>query len=152
MSLDPHLVLAPMQLADLEEVLFCETEAAKFPWGRQHFIDALNAGYRCVVLRSADVLLGQAVLLGVLDEMHLLIITINPAWQGMGLGRQMLEQLIRDAAESGARQMFLEVRPSNAPALALYGKLGFEQIGRRKDYYPAYEGLREDALVMRLEL
>jgi ribosomal-protein-alanine N-acetyltransferase len=151
MSLDPHLELAPMQLEDVEDVLFCETEAAKFPWGRQHFIDALNSGYRCLVLRSGGVLLGQAVLMGVLDEMHLLIITISPAWQGMGLGRQLLAELIRDAAAGGARQMFLEVRPSNAPALTLYRKLGFAEIGRRKDYYPAYEG-REDALVMRLEL
>jgi len=55
------------------------------------------------------------------------------------------------ARAAGGRQMFLEVRPSNAPALALYEKAGFATIGRRKGYYPAANG-REDALVMRLPL
>ena len=67
------------------------------------------------------------------------------------LGRRLLDHLASTAREAGATQLFLEVRPSNAAALALYARAGFETIGRRKGYYPAAGG-REDALVMRLPL
>lgn len=141
-----------MQQADLLEVADCEVEANERPWSLQNFADALNAGYSGWVLRSGGVLLGQAVLMRILDEAHLLIISVRPAWQGMGLGRQILQSLIERAREQGLGQMFLEVRSSNARALALYRQAGFVEIGRRKDYYPAAAGAREDALVMRLDL
>lgn len=152
MSPDPHLSFLPMQQADLLEVADCEVEACEHPWSLQNFVDALNAGYSGWVLRSGGVLLGQAVLMRILDEAHLLIISVRPAWQGMGLGRQILQSLIERAREQGLGQMFLEVRSSNARALALYRQAGFVEIGRRKDYYPAAAGAREDALVMRLDL
>ncbi|MDO6385481.1 MULTISPECIES: ribosomal protein S18-alanine N-acetyltransferase [Uliginosibacterium] len=149
---DPHLQFLPMQEADLVEVADCEVEATEHPWSLQNFRDALHAGNSCWVMRSGGVLLAQGVMMRVLDEAHLLIISVSPAWQGMGLGRQLLDHLCLCAAEQGAREMFLEVRPSNLHALALYGKRGFAEIGRRKAYYPAQNGQREDALVMRLEL
>lgn len=152
MSADPNLVFAPMQSADLFEVAECELEAAEHPWTLQNFSDGLQAGYSAWVLRSGGVLLGQAVQLLVLDEAHLLIISVRPAWQGMGLGSQLLEHMLERSREQGAREMFLEVRPSNDQALALYRKRGFAEIGRRKGYYPAADGAREDALVMRLVL
>ena len=63
----------------------------------------------------------------------------------------MLEWMAQQAREHGARSMFLEVRPSNLPALRLYERYGFRNIGCRRGYYPAHEG-REDAIVMRIAL
>ena len=68
-----------------------------------------------------------------------------------GLGRELLRALVRLAGDRGAQRVFLEVRPSNTPALALYHSEGFNEIGRRPRYYPAAQG-REDALVMAIEL
>jgi ribosomal-protein-alanine N-acetyltransferase len=64
----------------------------------------------------------------------------------------LLRQLFDEARRAGASQMFLEVRPTNTAAQALYGRHGFKAIGRRKGYYPASDGGREDAIVMRRHL
>ena len=87
----------------------------------------------------------------VLDEAHSGKISVCRSRQGFGLGRQLLQHLGEVARKAGGSQILLEVRPSNESALALYRKVGFEMIGRRKGYYPACNG-REDALVMRLPL
>ena len=91
--------------------------------------------------------MGYGVMLLVGDEAHLLTISVHPAHQGRGLGALLLTHLGAVAQRFGALQMFLEVRPSNAAALALYQRFGFDTVGRRKAYYPAENG-REDALVL----
>src|SRR5574339_397573 len=70
---------------------------------------------------------------------------------GVGVGRQMLMLLIERASQAGMQDVFLEVRPSNLHAIALYQSVGFAEVGRRRDYYQAAEG-REDALVLKLSL
>ncbi|RMD78948.1 MAG: GNAT family N-acetyltransferase, partial [Gammaproteobacteria bacterium] len=75
----------------------------------------------------------------------------DPERRRRGHGGYLLRRLIQIAGRLGARTLFLEVRPSNAAALALYRRLGFEEVGRRRGYYPAMEG-REDALVLALAL
>jgi ribosomal-protein-alanine N-acetyltransferase len=87
----------------------------------------------------------------VLDEVHLLNISILSGRQGCGRGGRFLQHLVESGRDKGGARMFLEVRPSNLPALGLYRRSGFIEIGRRKDYYPAHEG-REDAIVMAREL
>ena len=81
------------------------------------------------------------------DEAHLLNIAIDESLQRRGLGSQLLAQVIERARLAGGLSILLEVRPSNAKALALYRQFGFAEIGRRKGYYPAHLG-REDALVL----
>lgn len=95
--------------------------------------------------------MGYAVQMLIIDEAHLLNISIVPDRQKKGQGHLLLAHLKQQALIQGANCMFLEVRPSNTHALAFYRRRGFEQIGLRKGYYPAAQG-REDAVVMRCAL
>jgi ribosomal-protein-alanine N-acetyltransferase len=150
-ELDRAPGFAPMQEADLEWVAEQDRLLYPFPWAAVNFADSMSAGYGCWTMFEGTERAGYAVLMMVLDEVHILNISVVVERQGRGLGRRLLNHLAAVAKEAGARQMFLEVRPSNTPALALYQKAGFETIGRRKGYYPAADG-REDALVMRWPL
>ncbi|MDR1425107.1 MAG: ribosomal protein S18-alanine N-acetyltransferase [Azoarcus sp.] len=147
----PPLDFVAMGVDDLDWVTAQEGELHRFPWTRGNFADSLASGHACWLMRENGRLAGYAVTLAVLDEAHLLNISVVREAQGRALGLRLLEHLLEAARQSGARQFFLEVRPSNAAARALYRRAGFVEIGRRKGYYPGPEG-REDAIVMRLEL
>lgn len=144
-------VFAPMRESDLDKVAQVESTLYDFPWTRLNFADSLSAGYCCRVMRIDGVLVAYAVMMCVLDEAHLLNITVAREVQRRGLGRAMLVHLGREALTYGAERMFLEVRPSNVAARAMYDAAAFQPIGRRPRYYPALEG-REDAIVMSAEL
>jgi ribosomal-protein-alanine N-acetyltransferase len=88
----------------------------------------------------------------VIDESHILNLCIHPKWQRNGLGNKMIRRLLKIARQHGAETAFLEVRSSNYGALKLYQGLGFVQVGQRKEYYPCPNQVREDAIVMSLEL
>lgn len=82
------------------------------------------------------------------DESELLTIAVDPKKRGRGLGRALLAAAFADLAMSPVRTMFLEVDETNAPAIALYRRFGFADIGRRKGYYPKPDGSAATALVM----
>jgi ribosomal-protein-alanine N-acetyltransferase len=147
-------VLAPMTPSRLDEVLAVEVAAYAFPWTRNNFADSLAAGYpaRVLVDEATGALLGYFVAMAGVDEMHLLNITVAPPVQGRGHARRLLAELLRLCGEHDARELWLEVRVSNAHARAIYEHLGFVQVGMRKGYYPAGFGRREDAVVMTLDL
>lgn len=140
--------IEPMAEDDLDGVCALENELAAFPWTRGHFADCLNAGYSGWVLKLDQLIAAYAVLMMVVDEGHLLNIGVAPSFQRQGLGGRLLEHLMARTRDSGGHSLMLEVRPSNTPALELYRRFGFGEIGRRKAYYPAHLG-REDALVLR---
>lgn len=140
-----------MREEDLDAVMEVERRAYPFPWTRGIFRDCLQAGYPARVLALDGVLVGYGILSLAADEAHVLNVCVDPACQSRGHGRQLLRTLVRVACDRGARRIFLEVRPSNKPAIALYHSEGFNEIGRRPRYYPAQSG-REDALVMAMEL
>lgn len=142
---------SPMQPEDVDVVLTIEQGAYPFPWTRTHFADSLAAGYSAWCCRVDDALVTYAVMMLVLDEAHLLNVTVAPDWQRRGYGMLTMQHLFAVARTHGASRMFLEVRPSNASGKELYKRLGFETIGRRRGYYPAGEG-REDAVVMAVDL
>jgi ribosomal-protein-alanine N-acetyltransferase len=142
---------APMRPEDIYAVVAIEQSAYPFPWTRANFEDSLAAGYSAWCCRVGGTLLGYAVMMLVLDEAHLLNVTVAPDWQRQGYGLLVMHHLFGVARSHGAKRMFLEVRPSNAQGQGLYKKLGFETIGRRRGYYPAGAG-REDAVVMALDL
>lgn len=145
------LDLMPMNPGDLDEVLAIEISVCPFPWGRGNFADSLGSGYSAWVARIGGEMVGYFVVMPVVDEAHLLSISVAKKFQGKGYGARLLSQVLKLAREYGATTVLLEVRPSNAKALRLYQHFGFREIGRRKDYYPAHQG-REDALVLRREL
>ena len=147
----PTLSFSPMRDEHLDEVADIERTLYDFPWSRLNFADSLSAGYCCRVLRQGDALAAYAVMMCVLDEAHLLNISVVRGLQRHGLGRRMLDHLVHEARGYGAERMFLEVRPSNLAARTMYDHAGFSPIGRRPRYYPALDG-REDAIVMSAEL
>ena len=143
--------LAKMGVNDLDEVLDIERAVYTHPWTRGNFLDSLNAGYHCHTYRLGSELLGYFAVIVAVGEAHLLNLSVAGARQRQGIGSALLREVVRVARERGALHVFLEVRPSNTPAIALYEAFGFKRIGERRGYYPAHEG-REDALVLTLEL
>ncbi|MFP3889263.1 ribosomal protein S18-alanine N-acetyltransferase [uncultured Ralstonia sp.] len=140
-----------MTALDLVEVAAIEHAAFTFPWSRGNFEDSLKSGHLGIVLRDGgNAVAGYLILMPVVDEMHLLNVTVAPVWQRQGLGRWLLRAAVALTLAHGFGSLLLEVRPSNAGAIALYRRVGFAEIGRRKRYYPAENSTREDALVMRI--
>ncbi len=148
-----RLLYEPMQPADLDDVVAIEYSVYPHPWTRTNFSDSLKHGYHAWVLRDPSrTLIGYFLVMGVVDEAHLLNVAVAASWQGRGLGRLLLNQSVACARGLGMESMLLEVRPSNGRALDIYRRYGFTEIGRRKGYYPAPNGTREDAIVMRIAL
>jgi len=145
------LQLVPMREADLAQVVAIERTVYSHPWTRGNFADAVRAGYHCRALRLERELIGYFVLMVAAGEAHLLNLSIAAAHQRRGHGTALLRQAMGIAREGGARSLFLEVRPSNLAAIALYARHGFCRIAVRRGYYPAQNG-REDAFVYSLEL
>jgi [ribosomal protein S18]-alanine N-acetyltransferase len=146
-----QLHLRPMQMADLDAISEIEPQVYSHPWSRGNFSDSLNAGYSCWAYEDNGILFGYAVLMTVLDEAHLLNISIAKSHQGQSLGRNLLEHMMQIARKHGAQNIFLEVRPSNTAAVRLYESIGFNEMAIRRNYYPAIAG-REDAILMGMAL
>ena len=136
-----------MLRGDVSDVHAIEEDSYPFPWSRGIFSDCLRVGYRCHVLTEDDEVRGYAIVSYALDECHLLNLCIHPERRRAGLAGILLEHLLREARLAVTSRMFLEVRPSNQAAMALYRRYGFRVIGRRPGYYPD-EGGREDAMIM----
>jgi len=140
-----------MTANDLDAVAAVERRVYPFPWTRGNFADSLAAGHGAWVALEHGQMIGYAVMMQVLDEAHLLNITVLPELQRKGRGSALLQHLFGLARMRSATRMLLEVRPGNISGQALYRRHGFLEIGRRRDYYPAHQG-REDAVVMACEL
>lgn len=154
MSARPHpapVRLRPMRPDDLDGVLAVERRAYGFPWTRGNFVDSLTAGYLADLLVDAqDGLIGYYVAMPGADELHLLNLTVNPPWQGRGHACTLLDALEHRCREHQAVMLWLEVRAGNSRARHVYARRGFAEVGRRRNYYPAGHGTREDAIVMSL--
>lgn len=145
--------LLPLGDTDLDAVMAIERVAYEFPWTRGNFLDSLRAGYLAQALWTAPQTLGgYFVALAGVDELHLLNLSVAPSEQGRGHARYMLDELRAIAAGRRARQLWLEVRISNARARLLYERYGFRNVGLRRGYYPAHGRQREDAVVMSLQI
>ncbi len=149
--LKPNYQFRPMQMDDLDTVMVIEPMIYSHPWTRGNFSDSLNSGYSAWVLEENQKMIGYALLMMVLDEAHLLNLSIAKDQQKQGLGRYLLEHMLQIAKNYKASNMFLEVRPSNISAIALYENMGFCEMALRRNYYPAHNG-REDAVLMGLAL
>ena len=143
---------APMTEAQLDAVEVLERQAHPHPWQHRHFVDCLESGYQAQLLLAGEVLLGYFVAMKGFEEVHLLNITVSPAHQGQGWARVMLDALALWARGQGAQWLWLEARTGNTRAIHVYKAHGFRTVGQRRQYYPAADGLREDALVMSLKL
>ena len=151
-DLAAQATLRPMRETDLDEIMRIEDAAYPFPWTRGIFRDCMRAGYPMWVQEREGSIAGYGVLSIAADEAHVLNLCTATGNEGLGLGQRMLQALLRIARGSGAQRVYLEVRPSNPRAIALYDRSGFNEIGRRPRYYPTANHGREDAIVMAMEL
>jgi ribosomal-protein-alanine N-acetyltransferase len=156
MSAQPKPHLPPLRFQRIEEaqlpqVVALESSVYVFPWTHGNFRDALCSGYSCVGVWSGHELVGYAITMLALEEMHLLNLAVASRWQGRGVGGAILQHVIDHAAPTSCEVIYLEVRPSNIAGLRLYERFGFRQLGLRHNYYPAVTG-REDALFLGLNI
>ncbi|MBT8142730.1 MAG: ribosomal protein S18-alanine N-acetyltransferase [Gammaproteobacteria bacterium] len=143
--------LRRMQESDLDQVLAIETQSYPVPWTRGIFSDCLKVGYPAWVLLDGETIIGYILISVGANEAHLLNICIAPAQRRKGLARKLLSDMINLLQEKHVDTLFLEVRVSSKPAIALYEAMGFEQIGLRKDYYKTQSG-KEDAVTYKMDL
>lgn len=141
--------LSPLHLP---QVLDIERAAYPHPWSETNFRDALVSGYEAQLLVADGNVLGYFIAMHGVEEVHLLNITVAPAYQGQGWAWMMLDALALWAREQKAQWLWLEVRLGNSRASQVYHANGFRRVGYRKAYYPAHDGRREDAIVMSLKL
>lgn len=141
----------PMQTSDIQAVMQVETNLYQFPWTRGIFADCIRAEYDCWVAIEDDDVIAYAVLSVAAGESHILNLAVSNSHQNRGIGRQFLVHLINRARLLGAQVIMLEVRASNDSAIRLYESSGFNEMGSRRDYYPASNG-KEDALLFALQL
>ena len=158
--------LEPLTIERIDAVCAVEQTAYSHPWTRANFTDSMAVGYHCQCLLAPGVaqgvaspvtslgetLIGYFVAMKGVDEVHLLNITVAPAFQRQCWAPLMLEALGGWSRSQGAQWLWLEVRQSNQRALDIYVRQGFRSVGVRKGYYPAHDGKREDAVVMSLRL
>lgn len=149
---EPTVRLLPMTSDWLDAVHAVEQAAYTHPWTRANFDDSLAAGYHAQVLAAGSDVLGYFLAMRAVDDVHLLNLTVAPRWQQQGWARVLLEALALWTRTSGARWLWLEVRGGNVRAQQIYAAAGYRVVGRRKNYYPATGGLREDALVLSRQL
>ncbi|MFQ5633915.1 MAG: ribosomal protein S18-alanine N-acetyltransferase [Gammaproteobacteria bacterium] len=132
---------------DLPLVSDIERRSYDFPWSHGVFRDCLLAGYNCVVLLRGEEIAGYGILSVAAGEAHILNLCVDPMYRELGYGDRLLNEILERARHAKVKEVFLEVRPSNSSALALYRKKGFRQIANRPAYYQATKG-REDAAVL----
>ena len=150
--------LRPMSVSDLDAIMHIEPTIYSHPWTRGNFSDSLNSGYSAWVLydnNQQNDIIGYALMMMVMDEAHLLNISVAKAYQKQGLGKLLLNHMMEKAQAYGAANMFLEVRVSNTVAIGLYESIGFNEMAIRRAYYPTSSperNGREDAVLMGLAL
>lgn len=144
---EPALDFRPLQKGDLAAVIEIERRSYPYPWTETIFSDCMHAGYSCWVCMRSGTIEGYGVVTAAAGESHLLNICVRPESRGLGVGVKILRHLVEIARRHDADVIFLEVRPSNETARNLYEKEGFNELGRRRDYYPTDDG-REDALIL----
>jgi len=141
-----ELAFRPMELEDVKEVMRLEKSVYDFPWTERIFKDCIRVGYDCWLAEEKNKIIAHAVMSVAAGESHMLNLSVSKKHQGQGIGKQFVRFLLNTAGKKRAEIMMLEVRPSNIQAINCYNSAGFNEIGCRKDYYPAPEG-KEDALL-----
>ena len=141
----------PLATADLDRVAQIERATFPDPWSRRSFAEAMARPevHALALDDETGRLVGYALSVRAADEGEILNIAVDPPARAKGAGRALLGALLDHLRSTGTAQVFLEVRPSNEAAIALYRRAGFRPLGVRKGYYGSPG---EDALTMVLEL
>lgn len=149
----PPLLIRKARLTDIKAIFAIEKESFPTPWSRWTFLAELSQSIGHFLVAGPPPplpwqLWGYIVSWIVADEMHLLNLAVHPAQRRRGIARALLSQALNLARSQGALVGWLEVRPSNGAARALYKSFGFREVGRRPGYY---DDTNEDAILLALE-
>lgn len=136
---------------DLDAAFAIEQRSHAFPWSEKTFTSNQGERYLNYQLTVDKQMAGFAITQVVLDEATLFNLAVDPAFQRRGIGRELLEHVITELESRGIQTLWLEVRASNRPAIALYEQLDFNEVSVRRNYYPTADG-KEDAIIMALTL
>ena len=143
------ITIREMQIDDLEQVMQIEEQNFSVPWTETGFFSFLIRNDTLfLVAEEEKEILGYCGVVTASGEGDITNVAVKKSRQKEGIGRQMLAQLLARMEEAGVGALYLEVHAGNAGAIHLYRKLGFEEVGVRKNYYESY---REDGLVMKWE-
>jgi len=143
--------IRPVNESDLDAIMAIEEDNYDFPWTKKIFLDCLRVGYCCQLIEYDNHIIAYAIMSMAADEAHLLNLCVCKSKQSEGIGQILLTAMIENAKVRSTEFIFLEVRPSNTLAISLYDKNNFNEVGRRKNYYPADKG-REDAVILALDI
>lgn len=144
-----NLTISTINNQDLDELYQIEIAAHLVPWSKETFTNITQLfGLKVKLTSERYGIMGFALVSVIVDEAHILNIAIHPSFQGYGYGDYLLNRLLEIMQKRHLRSVFLEVRTSNQVAIALYEKRGFNEVGRRKGYYPTLTKAREDAIIM----
>ncbi len=141
------LQFLPLAVEHLDDVWAIEQQAHSHPWAESMIRDVNSRGGCHHVLIDNDQLVGYFYAQNIVGEVTLLNIAVAPEQQGKGYGKALLEHLLDHCEKANAESVWLEVRESNHKAFALYECVGFNEVDRRRNYYPAANG-NEDAIIM----
>ncbi|WP_109077625.1 ribosomal protein S18-alanine N-acetyltransferase [Aggregatibacter kilianii] len=142
------ITISPVETQDFDRLYAIEQVAHAVPWSFGTLKNNQGERYLNLKIGEYDEIYGFAICQTVLDEATLFNIAVDPKKQGLGLGRQLLTELMAQLKQQGILTLWLEVRESNKKAQALYDSLGFNQVDVRKNYYPTADGKWENAVVM----
>lgn len=129
------------QVAQLEQLCFAD------PWSEKSIASELTSKWSYwLVAVEDDRVVGYIGSQSSIDESDVMNVAVHPDYRRKGIAENLINHLVEELKNRGSHALLLEVRASNAPAIALYEKLGFMQVGCRKNYY---HNPREDALILR---
>ncbi|MDP0145832.1 ribosomal protein S18-alanine N-acetyltransferase [Glaesserella parasuis] len=143
-------MIEPILENDFDRLFEIEQQAHLVPWAKGTLLNSQGERYLNLKLSVENRIIAFAICQFVLDEVTLFNIAVDPAYQGKGFGKQLLQALIAQLQQKQITTLWLEVRASNTTAQKLYYSLGFNEVTVRKNYYPTQDGGRENAVVMAL--
>ena len=148
-SLQNSLVVSYINMEEkhIKDILCIENNSYGYPWSEKIFNDCLKNNYLCRVLILDNVLIGFLISSIIQDECHIMNLCVDAKYRGSGYGRLILNKLHDEIATISCKTVFLECRPSNISAMNLYESEGYNEIGVRRNYYPAPNGY-EDAIML----
>ncbi|GAD67681.1 ribosomal protein S18-alanine N-acetyltransferase [Vibrio sp. V39_P1S14PM300] len=139
--------LMPLAVQHLDAVYRIETQAHTHPWSHNLIRDINSRGGRHHVLLAEEQVVGYFYAQNIVGEVTLLNLAVDPACQGQGYGKMLLDGFLELCQQLSADSAWLEVRESNQRAYQLYDLAGFHEVDRRRNYYPTQSG-HEDAIIM----
>lgn len=144
------MIIRLMKPEDVPQIAYLETICFSDPWSEKSIASELDNPLSCwLVAEEQGRVAGYVGSQSVLDAADMMNIAVAPDFRRQGVGQQLIDALVEHLRRKNVIALLLEVRVSNAAAIALYEKLGFEQVGRRPRYY---HNPKEDALILRKEL